>query len=545
MRRPELLSIRVPPYEQRRREIEAGPLPRNVGALIDEVCEAAPDRLAWNFFEGGGALTYRELQSEVNRLANGLRTIGVGKGTHVGVMLPNIPEFPLTWLALARLGAVMVPVNTRYTPREVHYVLDDAEAEFVVVHEEFFPILESEIARLSRLKRDRVMIVAGAQRSCRAWDEVKAAGSARPLADVTVECDDLLNIQYTSGTTGFPKGCLLTQRYWLIIGKVNAQRDGRTLRHILASTPFFYMDPQWQLMMSFYQHATLHVAYRQSASRFMHWVRQHGIEFCLLPNVLLKQASSPDERNHKLVKGNVYGFSKSDHAALEERYDLIAREAFGMTEIGSATFMPIEETGMVGSGSCGLPSPFRECRVADPQGNALPDGEIGELIVRGPGILKGYYRKPEATAAAFHGEWFRTGDLFRRDARGFFTIVGRIKDMIRRAGENISALEVEAVVCGIGEVAEAAAMSVADAVRGEEVKIYVVLQRQVPADALPPERIIDHCAANLASFKVPRYIEFRKDLPKTPSDKVAKHVLRAEKADLRLGSWDREKQCWN
>jgi long-chain acyl-CoA synthetase len=116
MRRPELLSIRVPPYEQRRKEIEAGPLPRNVAALIDEVCEAAPDRLAWNFFEGGGALTYRELQSEVNRLANGLRTIGVGKGTHVGVMLPNIPEFPLTWLALARLGAVMVPVNTRYTP---------------------------------------------------------------------------------------------------------------------------------------------------------------------------------------------------------------------------------------------------------------------------------------------------------------------------------------------------------------------------------------------------------------------------------------------
>ena len=294
----------------------------------------------------------------------------------------------------------------------------------------------------------------------------------------------MLNIQYTSGTTGFPKGCLLTQRYWLTIGKVNAQRDGRTYRHILASTPFFYMDPQWQLMMSFYQHATLHVAYRQSASRFMHWVREHNIEFCLLPNVLLKQAPSPEERNHKLVKGNVYGFAKSDHAALEERYDLIAREAFGMTEIGSATFMPIEEIGMVGSGSCGLPSPFRECRVADPQGNALPDGEIGELIVRGPGILKGYYRKPEATAAAFHGEWFRTGDLFRRDARGFFTIVGRIKDMIRRAGENISALEVEAVVCSIDEVAEAAALPVADAVRGEEVKIYVVLQPHVPTRRL-------------------------------------------------------------
>jgi acyl-CoA synthetase (AMP-forming)/AMP-acid ligase II len=285
----------------------------------------------------------------------------------------------------------------------------------------------------------------------------------------------------------------------------------------------------------------LHVAYRQSAVRFMHWVREHDIEFCLLPNVLLKQAPSPEDRNHKLVKGNVYGFAKSDHAALEERYDLIAREAFGMTEIGSATFMPIEETSMVGSGSCGLTSPFRECRIADTQGNALPDGEIGELIVRGPGILRGYYRKPEATAAAFHGEWFRTGDLFRRDTRGFFSVVGRIKDMIRRAGENISALEVEAVVCGIAEVAEAAALPIADAVRGEEVKVYVVLQPHVPAEGLSPQRIIEHCAANLASFKVPRYIEFRKELPKTPSDKVAKHVLRAEKVDLRIGSWDREK----
>ena len=270
MRRPEVLSIRVPPYEQRRREIEAEPLPRNLGALIDEVCAAAPNRLAWNFFEGGGALTYRELRSEVKQLASGLQSTGVGKGTHVGVILPNIPEFPLTWLALAQLGAVMVPVNTRYTAREVHYVLDDAEVDLVVVHEEFFPLLEGELANLPRLNRDRVIIVAGSQHSSRTWDEVKAAGSGRTLTEVTVEQDDLLNIQYTSGTTGFPKGCLLTQRYWLTIGKVNAKRDGRAFRHILASTPFFYMDPQWQLMMSFYQHATLHVAYRQSALSLIH-----------------------------------------------------------------------------------------------------------------------------------------------------------------------------------------------------------------------------------------------------------------------------------
>jgi len=171
-----------------------------------------------------------------------------------------------------------------------------------------------------------VVVAGGAPHNdYRSWEEVKATGAATPPAGIVVEPDDLLNIQYTSGTTGFPKGCVLTQQYWLVIGKVNARRDGRTFRHILASTPFFYMDPQWQLVMAFYQHATLHVSLRQSASRFMRWVREYDIDFCLLPNVLLKQAASPDERNHKLVRGNVYGFAKSYHAALEERYDLIAR----------------------------------------------------------------------------------------------------------------------------------------------------------------------------------------------------------------------------
>jgi crotonobetaine/carnitine-CoA ligase len=545
MPRQAILSTSVSPYEQRRREIEAEPLPLNVGALIDEIAASDPERIAWNFFDDGETITYAALRREVNRLANGMRAIGVAKDTHVGVMLPNIAAFPLTWLALARLGAVMIPINVRCTGRELHYVLDDGDADFVVIDADFVPMLESVPQPLPRLKPDRILVVGDAPPKYRAWSAVKDAGSEEPPAGIAVALDDLLNIQYTSGTTGFPKGCMLTQRYWLVIGKVNARRDGRTFRNILSSTPFFYMDPQWLLMMSFFQRATLHVAARQSASRFMDWVRRYNIDFTLLPNVILKQPPSAGDRNHALVKANIYGFPKADHAALEERYDVIAREAFGMTEIGSATFMPIEETGMVGSGSCGLPSPFRECRVADEDGNTLPDGEIGELLVRGPGILQGYYRKPEANKASFHGDWFRTGDLFRRDERGFLYIVGRIKDMIRRAGENIAAREVETVVCGLPEIAEAAAMPVPDETRGEEVKIYVVPQPGVSRSELTPQKIIEYCATNLASFKVPRYIEYRSELPKTPSEKVAKHVLKAEKPDLRAGSWDRVEQRWH
>jgi acyl-CoA synthetase (AMP-forming)/AMP-acid ligase II len=543
MPKQEVLAREIPPPAERRRAIEAEPLPANLGALLDATADAVPDQTALIFIEDGTILTYGALRSAVNRVANNLRGIGVRKGVHVGVMLPNIAAFPITWLAIARLGAVMIPVNTRYTSRELTYVLDDGEADFLVVDAAYWPVVTAARAALPRLD-DRHVIVHGTGITGHpAWSEL-ADGPDIFHAAEPVGHDDLLNIQYTSGTTGFPKGCMLAQLYWLVLGRVNARRDGLVYQRIFSATPFFYMDPQWLLLMAMNQRTTLVVAPRQSGSHFLSWLREYDANFCLLPNVLPKQPATPHDRDHQVLRANIYGFPPADHAALEERFDLVAREAFGMTEVGSAMFMPIEAVDMVGSGACGMPSPYRECRVADMQGNTLPPGEIGELLVRGPGILRGYYRKPEQTAAAFHGDWFRTGDLFRMDARGYFTIVGRVKDMIRRAGENIAAREVEAVVCGIAEIAEAAALPVPDDTRGEEVKIYVVLKSDVTPDTLPPEAIIAHCQRGLASFKVPRYIEYCDALPKTASEKIAKHMLVAAKPDLRAGSWDRVVSAW-
>ena len=519
-------------------------MPPNLYTLLKQAAAEVPKKTVLHFIENGETLTYAGLLTKVERLATWLYAVGVRKGSHVGVMLPNISAFPLSWLAIARLGAVMIPVNTRYTARELHYVLDDGDADFLIIHADFADLIGTMPAPLPRVKDDHVVVIGDTNGRHRVWPDLNAPVDIT-IVDPEPSHEDLLNIQYTSGTTGFPKGCMLTQLYWLTIGKVNAARDGRQYRHILSATPFFYMDPQWQLMMAIYQRSTLHVAKQQSASRFMGWIRKYEIEFCLMPNVILKQPQSPLDGDNKLIRANVYGFTAAEHTTLEDRFDFFAREAFGMTEIGSATFMPIEETGMLGSASCGLASPFRECRVVDENGNPLPDGEIGELVVRGQGILKGYYHKPEANAAAFYGDWFRTGDLFRRDEKGFYYIVGRVKDMIRRAGENIAAREVEAVVCGLPQIAEAAAVPVPDDVRGEEVKIYVVAQPGVSQDDVPPEKIVDYCVANLATFKVPRYIEYREDLPKTPSEKVAKHVLKAEKTDLRVGSWDRVEQRWH
>ena len=542
MARQPVLGATLPPYAERRRQIESEPLPRNIGALLDDVASAAPDRLAWEFFERGERITYRALRELVNRLADGFARAGVRKGSHVGVMLPNVPAMPTTWLALARLGAVMVPMNIAYTPRELSYVVSDANVEFIVIDEDGLDTLAALPDRPRDLTNDRVFVVGTPREGQRCWDTLLDGENAWVPLD-PVDCDDLMNIQYTSGTTGFPKGCMLSHRYWLTIGKVNARRDGLTYERILAATPFFYMDPQWLLLMSFYQRATLFVALRQSASRFMGWVCKYRIQFCLFPEIVYKQPPSPRDRENEIVRVNVYGLDKGIHAALEERFDFVAREAFGMTEAGSGLFMPIEATDMVGSGSCGIPVPFREARIAAPDGAPVAPGEIGELLLRGPGMLSGYYRKPDATRDAFHDEWFRTGDLVRQDERGYYYIVGRIKDMIRRAGENISAREVEAVLREMPEIVEAAAVPVLDATRGEEVKAFVVLRPGLRREDVPPQRIVAHCQANLARFKVPRYIAYLDHLPKTPSAKIAKHLL-VGASHVAAETYDRVEARW-
>ncbi len=543
MSRRDVLAVSVPSLAERRQRIENEPLPPNVAALLDDAAAEVPDHTALDFFESGERLSYGELHRRVNRLANGMARRGIGNGSHVGVMLPNVAALPITWLALARLGAVMVPMNIAYTAREMDYVIVDGGVDWLVIDQACLAPLGGMSKRPERLTDRHVIAVGGAAPGGVAWEDLLTGERDDFVAPTAPGLDDLLNIQYTSGTTGFPKGCMLSHRYWLTISKISARRDSRVYKRILAATPFFYMDPQWMMLMAFYQRATLFVARRQSASQFMGWVREHRINFCLFPEIVFKQPPSPHDRDNEIVRVNVYGLHKENHAALEERFDLIAREAFGMTEIGSGLFMPIEATDMVGSGSCGMPSPFREARVADPVGNTVPVGEIGELLVRGPGILQGYYNKPEATAAAFHGDWFRTGDLFRQDARGYFYIVGRVKEMIRRAGENISAGEVEAVLRGLSDIAEAAAVPVPDDTRGEEVKACVVLQPGVTRETLPPDRIIAHCEANLARFKVPRYIEYRNDLPKTASEKIAKHLLQGA-PDPRAGCFDRVEGRW-
>jgi acyl-CoA synthetase (AMP-forming)/AMP-acid ligase II len=238
-------------------------------------------------------------------------------------------------------------------------------------------------------------------------------------------------------------------------------------------------------------------------------------------------------------------FHGDDLRRLEERFDVIGRDSYGMTENGCCTYVPVDAAALAASGSVGIAAPFRELRIVDENGNDVPDGEVGELWTAGPGTFHGYYRKPRANRESFRGRWFRTGDLFRRDAAGAYYIVGRIKDMIKRSGENISAAEVEDRLLAMPEIVMAAVVPVPDVVRGQEVKAYVQLRAGLTADEVTPQRILAHCAEHLAGFKLPRYLAYVAEFPMSAAgDKVAKPQLTANVQDLTAGAYDRIDRVW-
>lgn len=534
----------IEPEELRRRS-EAEPLPPTLGALLDRTVERFGDRLALNFFDDGQALTWRELRASVDRAADALRSVGIRKGTHVAALLPNVIEFPILWLALARLGAVLVPVNIGYTAREVKYVLEDSDAEYLVLHDELLPAFES--LDTKPVPAGRVIVVGQRMQGyAHHWASLVAAAQPAFKPDQPVGPDDLMNIQYTSGTTGFPKGCMLPHRYWVVIGQSCASAFGARMERVYGGFNFYYMICQRFLAHCMIQGSSMHVPRKPAIRHFMEHIRAHKLDYTsVFESSVYKHAPHPEDGRNALKLINTFGLTKHYHADFQRRFDVLAQEFYGMTEVGLVLYMPAHEVaGMIGRGSCGVAAPFARLMIAGEDGRPVKQGEPGELCVKGPAILHGYYKKPEANAESFRDGWFRTGDMFRQDERGFFYIVGRFKDMVRRSGENIAAREVEAVLRGIPEVQDAAVVPVPDDYRGEEVKAYVSLMPGLSRDDLPPARILAHCEAHLAKFKVPRYIEYRDAFPRTESGRVQKKKLIAEKPDLRTGAYDRQEGTW-
>ncbi len=355
---------------------------------------------------------------------------------------------------------------------------------------------------------------------------------------------DLTNIFYTSGTTGPPKGCAVGHDYWVRFADLMAAQFGITAAdRMICCLQFFYNDPPWMLLLALTAGTTMVAMRRFSVSRYWRVVRDYDVTVLFgiasTASLLLKAPASEDDKRHNVRLSIHVGIPAPLHRDLVDRWDVPWVEAYGLTETGVIVAMPVEDAErMVGSGSIGLPCPGADVRVVGPDGTSAADGEPGEIVVRAPGLMRGYLNKPEATAETFRDGWLHTGDLGRRDSAGYLYFVGRIKDVIRRGGENVAAAEVETVLRSHAGVLEVAAVPVADELLGEEVKVHVLLGNGLTPESVPPAELIAFSADRLARYKVPRFVEYRtEDFDRTPSMRVRKETLDRSTDPDRV--WDR------
>jgi crotonobetaine/carnitine-CoA ligase len=486
-----------------------------LGELLDRQAERHGDRPFLSFGDGT-TFSFAETARNVGRMRGLLADRGIGPNGGVALMLKNSLFSPVAWLGAVSAGAVAVPVNSRLGPDDAGYVIRHSGAGLVVCDAETAPV-----ARAAGLGLDVLEVPAGGH----VPDEL-AAASVRPHREGGLRA--LANIQYTSGTTGFPKGCLLTHGYWQWMGVASARVLGLgPTKRLLTAQPFSYVDPQWQVVAALQSGAHLVILDGFHPSTFMGDVARWKATtfYCLgvMPTLLLKQPPSPADRDHTLEHVACSGIPPALHRDIERRWGVPWFEVFGMTETGINTaVLPEDRERLVGSGSIGRALEHCEASVADADGRDVAPGERGELRLRGLGFMDGYHDDPEATASFFRDGWANTGDVVRMDADGLITFEGRTKEMIRRGGENVAQVEVEFALRGHPDVLDCAVVPVPDEDLGEEGKAYVVLR---PGADVEPLVLRDFLAAKLASFKVPRYYEFRDDLPRTPSERIAKAEL--------------------
>ncbi len=501
---------------------------RTIPGLLEEAAGRAHGKV---YLTGpGGDMTFAALQESVARLASGLAALGIGHGDRVAALLPNCHAHVQTWLAVARLGAVLVPVNTAFKPDEVAFVLEHAGALALVTTD---ALHQAAVAPIRPRCPSLAHVITLEGETAGSVPFTRLLASASSGGNAAAEEGDTAAILYTSGTTGFPKGCCLTHRHYVLAGRMLRDALGATAAdRYLCVVPLFHVSGQMGMVMAtLAAGATLILLPEFRASTF--WadaVRHratvfHGVGTILA--ILGRLPVSAEERAHTLRAMWSAGHPELV-ATMSARLGIPIVQNWGMTE-GGMTATPL--AGGHPPGSIGVPVGPNEIRLVDDEGREVPAGVVGEIVMRGPLLVKEYWRDPEATARAFRGGWFHTGDLARRDEGGHYFFVDRKKDMVRRGGENVASQEVEHVLRGHPAVADAAVIGVPDPIWGEEVKAYLVLKEGESEASAPPAAILAHCAERLAAFKVPRYLEYRAELPRTASHRVRKELLRRERVD--------------
>jgi long-chain acyl-CoA synthetase len=533
-----------------------------LGNVLGQTAAKYPDNTALVFY--GRKISYTELDALVNRFANALTGLGVKKGDRVALMLPNVPQMVIAYYGTLRLGAIAVATNPLYHEHELEVQLRDSGAETLVAVDMFYPVISRALPKTG-VKR---LVLCGIKdylpfplnllypikaRIEKQWVRVKRVppiydflsllgkAQATPVS-TAVSPDDIAILQYTGGTTGTPKGAILTHRNlvvnavhnraWLTVRKEGEER-------VLAVIPFFHVYGMTTAMnLGVLMGASLILIPKFHTKEVLHFINKYRPTiFPGIQAMYMAIGNYPKIHKYDLtsIKAAISGAGPLMRE-VQERFEQLTKarivEGYGLSEASPVTHCnPV--FGKRKLGSIGLPFPDMDAKIMDIETgeNEMPVGEPGELVVKGPQVMKGYWNKPEETARALRGGWLHTGDIAKMDEEGYFFIVDRIKDMIKTVGENVYPREVEEVLFTHPKVKDAVVVGLPhEAFMGEKIKAYIVLKE---GEAATAEEIIGFCREQLSKFKVPKEVEFRSELPKTLVGKVLRRVLRDQEMKKR------------
>jgi len=489
-------------------------------------------------------ISYEDINAYANRMANAFTKLGVARGDHVAIMLPNCPEYLYCWFGLAKLGAVTVTINTQFKRETLKYLIEASDSKLVVIASDFLPQYE-EIAPEVKGVKKVVFDITGQAGNTESLDALFKESPITPPRDMSlIEDIEPLIIIFTSGTTGLPKLVKNSHRAYITAAQdLVSYAELSAEERIYSALPLYHVNPQVYCVLSaLVASASVIVAPRFSASRFWDDVRKYQATAfsyvgAVLP-ILLAQPERPGDKDVPARKCFGGGAPKEVYEKVSQRFGVEVIELYGMSETG--TWNTMNRPGKGRAGTVGQVREGFEVRIFDDRDNELPPGKIGEIVIRPtkPYIMfDGYYKLPEETVKCSTNWWFHTGDLGKVDADGYYYFCGRKKESIRRGGENIPPYEIEKEINKHPAVAESAAFGITDAVMEEEIKAAIVLR---PGQKVTPGEIIAWCESRLPKFMIPRYIEFMGKLPKSASEKVQKVALKER--GVTPNTWDRQKQ---
>ncbi len=539
-----------------------------VGSLLDDMAKKYPDHDCALYTDRPFRKTYSEFNELCNQVAKGFLKMGIKKGDHIAIWATNVPEWLITLFASAKIGAVLVTVNTNYKIFELEYLLKQSDANTLILmdglkdsdyihiinelcpelknsepgsfHSEKLPFLKN-IISVSDVKHPGMY----------SWDDIAELGrdiSDEELYNISksLDCHDVINMQYTSGTTGFPKGVMLT--HYNIVNNGMCIGDCMHFTHedkLCIPVPFFHCFGLVLAIMACVTHGTTMVPVDyyspvkvMNAIQTEHCTAVHGV-----PTMYIAMLEHPDFNKYdfsSLRTGIMAGSPcpvKVMEAVVEKMNMKDITIAYGQTEASPVcTQTRIGDSLERRVSTVGRALPFIECKIVDPETKQdLPDGVPGEFVARGYNVMKGYYKMPEATAQAIDADgWLHTGDLATRDEHGYYKITGRIKDMIIRGGENIYPKEIEEFLYTLPEIKDVQVIGVPSKVYGEEIMACIILKEGC---TLTEEQVKEAVKSNMARHKTPKYVDFMDSFPMTASGKIQKYKLR-ENAIVKLGLED-------